>query len=108
MITFYLSDGRKLPAADSLGNGLWYIGSLVYSQRGSVVRLESIGFHGGRFIASTAGFEPQYHFTDHLGSVRAVVDAAGPLSAPTTNQRLFRIHPENRLEDITEQFRRKP
>ena len=32
----------------------------------------------------------------------------GPLSSPTTNQRLFQVkHPENSLTDITERMRRK-
>lgn len=36
------------------------------------------------------------------------VEAQGPLSSPTTNQRLYRIGPDGGMEDITERFRRKP
>lgn len=32
----------------------------------------------------------------------------GPLSAPTTNQRLYRVRSDGTTEDITERFRRKP
>lgn len=36
------------------------------------------------------------------------VEALGPLTAPTTNQRLYRIEPDGTMEDITKLFRRKP
>ena len=36
------------------------------------------------------------------------VEALGPLSSPTTNQRLYRVGPDGGMEDITERFRRKP
>ena len=36
------------------------------------------------------------------------VEAQGPLSSPTTNQRLYRIGPDGGMEDITERFRRMP
>ncbi len=36
------------------------------------------------------------------------VEALGPLTAPTTNQRLYRIGPEGGMEDITQRFRHKP
>lgn len=36
------------------------------------------------------------------------VEALGPLTAPATNQRLYRIGPDGSREDITERFRRKP
>ena len=36
------------------------------------------------------------------------VEELGPLTAPTTNQRLYRIEPDGTMEDITKLFRRKP
>lgn len=36
------------------------------------------------------------------------VEALGPLTAPTTNQRLYEIAPDGSMRDITERFRRKP
>lgn len=42
--------------------------------------LESAGFSGGRIVAlhtDSLRMVPHYHITDHLGSVRAVVDANG-------------------------------
>ena len=36
------------------------------------------------------------------------IEALGPLSSPTTNQRLYRIAADGTMEDITGRFRRKP
>ena len=36
--------------------------------------MESAGFAGGRFVAKESGMVPMFHVTDHLGSVRVVVD----------------------------------
>lgn len=36
------------------------------------------------------------------------VEALGPLNAPTTNQRLYRVGPDGAMEDITERFRNRP
>ena len=73
----YLSDGTKLSATDSAGNGLYYSGSLVYSKHGSALTMESCAFTGGRFVATATGVEARYFVTDHLGSVRAVVNDDG-------------------------------
>lgn len=35
------------------------------------------------------------------------VEALGPLTSPTTNQRLYRIHPDGTREDLTARFFRK-
>ncbi len=35
------------------------------------------------------------------------IEARGPLTAPTTNQRLYRVSPDGAMSDITERFRRK-
>ena len=73
----YLSDGTKLSATDSAGNGLYYSGSLVYSKQGAALTMESCAFTGGRFVATATGVEARYFVTDHLGSVRAVVNDDG-------------------------------
>lgn len=36
------------------------------------------------------------------------VEALGPLTAPTTNQRLYRIRPDGTMEDMTARFRKAP
>lgn len=36
------------------------------------------------------------------------VEERGPLTAPTTNQRLYKVGPDGGMEDITERFRHKP
>lgn len=96
----YLADGTKLSALDANRDGLIYLGSLVYQQKRNMfeagdiqplldlpslslqtIELESAGFNGGRIIAnhtqSGVEYSPQFHITDHLGSVRALVDASG-------------------------------
>ncbi len=74
---FYLSDGTKLSAMDADGNGLVYSGSLVYRKQNDTLSLESAAFSAGRFIATTAGIETRYFITDHLGSVRVIVNHQG-------------------------------
>jgi hypothetical protein len=39
--------------------------------------MESCAFTGGRFVATATGVEARYFVTDHLGSVRAVVNGDG-------------------------------
>ncbi len=73
----YLADGTKLSATDADGNGLYYAGSLVYRKQNGIWSLESTGFNGGRFVATNNGAEPHYFISDHLGSVRAVINANG-------------------------------
>ena len=73
----YLSDGTKLSATDADGNGLYYLGSLVYGSRNGDLSLESAAFNGGRFIVTSNGIESHYFVTDHLGSMRAVVNNDG-------------------------------
>ena len=75
----YLSDGTKLSATDASGNGLFYLGSLVYRKQGGKLSLESGSFGGGRFVATASGLSPVYHLTDHLGSIRVVFDADGEI-----------------------------
>ena len=75
----YLADGTKVSALDGDGDGLLYLGSLIYRKTGSNISLESAGFAGGRFVAretspGVSAMVPMIHVTDHLGSVRAVVD----------------------------------
>ena len=73
----YLWDGTKLSATDSAGNGLYYSGSLIYTKHGAALTMESCAFTGGRFVATATGVEARYFVTDHLGSVRAVVNDDG-------------------------------
>ena len=75
----YLANGQKYMTSAANGSGLCYVGSLVYerSSSGQSLELESLGFDGGRFIKTTSGLEPRYFITDHLGSVRVVVNDQG-------------------------------
>lgn len=75
----YLSDGTKLMALESAGNGIMYEGAMTYRLVGGTLTLEGVSFPCGRFEASVSGsggvtLSAKRHVTDHLGSVRAVVD----------------------------------
>ncbi|MBQ6689470.1 MAG: RHS repeat protein, partial [Bacteroidales bacterium] len=64
----YLADGTKVSALDNEGNGLLYLGSLIYRKTGSNISLESTGFAGGRFVAKetspgVSAMVPMIHVT---------------------------------------------
>lgn len=77
----YLADSTKFSAMNASGEGLYYLGSLIYKKHNNTLTLESAGFSGGRFVATetTSGttYQPNYFITDHLGSVRAVINGDG-------------------------------
>ena len=79
----YLADGRKLLSLDKIKStdninkdgGLAYIGSSVFSIGvGRYIGFESTSFSAGRIVRSGCSYAVQYHITDHLGSVRAVLN----------------------------------
>ena len=76
---YYLGDGTKARAVDSVGVARYNIGSLTYRQEGSrKLVLEEIAFDGGIVkVAEDGTPETFYCITDHLGSVRTMVDAEG-------------------------------
>ena len=73
----YLSDGTKAAAFTSASAGKDYAGSFTYSRGdGGSKTLESVAFGGGRIRKTgTSNYAVDYHITDHLGSVRAIVKA---------------------------------
>lgn len=75
----YLADGMKLSVTDRHGEGLLYAGSLIYRIINGSTELESAGFSRGRFLTTSDTLQTQYYLTDHLGSVRAVVDDHGEI-----------------------------
>ena len=75
----YLADGTKLAATNVAGNGLIYMGSLVYRLQNNALMLESSSFSDGRILNTTNGYDTQYHLTDHLGSIRTIVDDDGDI-----------------------------
>ena len=75
----YLSDGTKVSAQDATGAGLVYRGPFTYRRNPSgTLTFESAAFEGGRL--TEAG--PRYFVTDHLGSVRAVIDGNAAQQLP--------------------------
>ena len=77
----YLADGTKLRVRDNGEvNGFDYLGSLTYRKSSAGLQLESASFGDGviRPGASNGGQgEVNYFLTDHLGSVRVIVDGTG-------------------------------
>lgn len=78
----YLFDGTKLSVCDANDRGYEYIGSLTFERIGTdSLRFESTPFAGGRIVSMQTSegldYSTLYHLTDHLGSVRCVVDMAG-------------------------------
>lgn len=72
----YLADGSKYSALKGDGTGFVYEGSFIYKQsEDGNLKLESIPFNGGRFISNSNGeLLPRYFITDHLGSVRGILN----------------------------------
>ena len=76
----YLSDGTKAAALNAAGTGYDYAGSFTYSHAANGTKtLESVAFGGGRIRKSGSSYMVDYHITDHLGSVRAIVNASGTI-----------------------------
>ena len=72
------ADGTRLWVRDGSGNGLDYLGSLTLSTEGGETRLETAAVVGGVIRVGSDGRQAaERHVTDHLGSVRVVVDGAG-------------------------------
>ena len=67
----YLADGTKVSALDASGSGLVYRGPFTYRKSsGGTLTFESAPFDSGRLTEAGT----RYHVTDHLGSVRAVIN----------------------------------
>ena len=72
------ADGARLWTRDGSGDGLDYLGSLTLSTEDGETRLETAAIGGGVIRVGKDGRQTaEYHVTDHLGSVRVVVDGAG-------------------------------
>ena len=73
----YLADGTKLSAVNADDCGFAYRGSFTYrADAGGDRVFESTPFGGGRIVGTVdAETEVRYFLTDHLGSVRAVVNS---------------------------------
>lgn len=65
----YLSDGSLFEVANG-SDGYRYLGSFIYNRNSS---LESVAFGGGRIFKNGGSYSVDYHISDHLGSIRAIV-----------------------------------
>lgn len=78
----WLANGGKLRVRDADGYGFDYLGSLTYTSGSDGFKLETANFGGGVIrtgdgSGNTESQEINYFLTDHLGSVRVIVDADG-------------------------------
>ncbi|MCM1502163.1 MAG: RHS repeat-associated core domain-containing protein [Bacteroidales bacterium] len=67
----YLPDGTRTGSYYGASSGQIYVGSMIYDKSEAGYSLGSVAFAGGRVNDS---LDVHLHVTDHLGSVRAVVD----------------------------------
>lgn len=74
---YYLGDGTKLRVRDAEGNGFDYLGSLMYKNDATGLQLEAANFGGGVIRMNNGDIGINYFLTDHLGSIRAIVDNFG-------------------------------
>ena len=81
----WMADGAKYASARADGSGYVYKGALVFERNAAgKLSLDAALTTGGRITAqkdastgAITGYTVHHHITDHLGSVRAVVDFAG-------------------------------
>ena len=75
----WLADGTKLGVRNGSGSdGFEYVGSLIYRKSGGSLQLSEALFGEGVIRLNDNGTqEVNYFLTDHLGSVRVIVDGAG-------------------------------
>ena len=82
----YLADGTKISAMDSTGTCYRYYGPMVYTVGANGSKsLESVSIPTGRISSSGV----LYHVTDHLGSVRAVVNGNTGALIETSNYSIY-------------------
>ena len=77
----YLWNGEKVASTDVRGNGYLYIGSVRYELEGAKPAFESAPFAMGRIGRLGEEYDTRYFLNDHLGSVRAIVNQNGVVTA---------------------------
>ena len=77
----YLWNGEKVASADVRGSGYLYIGRVRYSLDSAKPAFESAPFAMGRIGRLGEEYDTRYFLNDHLGSVRAIVNQNGVVTA---------------------------
>ena len=105
----YLADGRKLHSISDPANdgGLAYIGSSVFIiNEGKYDGFESTSFSAGRIVRNGNGtYTVQYHITDHLGSVRAVLNQSMTVLEQNDYYPFGLRHPNASLKTTANRYR---
>ena len=95
----YAADSTKLGVVDASGVGYDYRGSFKYIRNGSSIELESVASAGGHTYKTDSGYEVRYFITDHLGSVRAVVNADGEIVEQNDYMPYGTLHANSALQN---------
>ena len=77
----YLWNGEKVASTDVRESGYLYIGSVRYELEGAKPAFESAPFAMGRIGRLDEEYDTRYFLSDHLGSVRAIVNQNGVVTA---------------------------
>ena len=111
----YLADGRKLLSLDKIKSndnidkdgGLAYIGSSVFIiNEGKYDGFESTSFSAGRIVRNSSGtYAVRYHITDHLGSVRAVLNQSMTVLEQNDYYPFGLRHPNASLKTTANRYR---
>ena len=104
----YLADGRKLHSISNPANdgGLAYIGTSVFKiYRGKYDGFESTSFSAGRIVRSGNSYIVQYHITDHLGSVRVVLNQSMTILEQNDYYPFGLRHPNSALKTSANRYR---
>ena len=100
----YAADSTKLGVVDASGVGYDYRGSFKYIRNGSSIELESVASAGGRTYKTDSGYEVRYFITDHLGSVRAVVNADGEVVEQNDYMPYGTLHANSALQKTDNRY----
>ena len=110
----YLADGRKFASLDKIKSadninkdgGLAYVGSSVFIiKEGKYDGFESTNFSAGRIVRSGSDYAVQYHITDHLGSVRVVLDQNKNILEQNDYYPFGLRHPNTSLKTTANRYR---
>ena len=104
----YLADGRKLLSIDDVAHddGLLYVGSSVFKVGvGDYKSFESTSFSAGRITCTGNSYTVQYHITDHLGSVRAVLNQSMTVLEQNDYYPFGLRHPNTALKTTANRYR---
>ena len=101
----YIADGAKVGVISDNNEGFDYLGSIVYKCENNARSLESTSFGGGRINATNNTYEINYFVTDHIGSIRAIVNQSGQIIEQKDYYPFGMEHQNGMLASSTNRYR---